>query len=165
LLHGDYKNKKRKARYWKMVTYEGLIRLLREYQEEQGLKGTCPTDCICEELGLDHDGLNYLLLCALVIELKKNAALKDAISYMEQEEEVYKKSMADLKASGREKQEALVRNGLPIANKRKKSLMELLLYIQLGYTDKELLEYYGISKSTLRRWKIEAEKIKKAYNW
>jgi uncharacterized protein YjcR len=43
--------------------------------------------------------------------------------------------------------------------------MELLLYIQLGYTDKELLEYYGISKSTLRRWKIEAEKIKKAYNW
>jgi hypothetical protein len=148
-----------------MITYESLIRLLKEYQEQHEIKGSCPTDCICEQLGLDQDGLNYLLISALVTELKENAALKDAISYMEHEADVYKKSMADLEASGREKQEALVRNGLPIANKRKKSLMELLLLIRLGDTDKELMEYYGISKSTLRRWKIEAEKIKKAHNW
>jgi hypothetical protein len=148
-----------------MATYEGVIGLLKEYQEQHELKGSCPTDCICDELGLDHDGLNYLLICALVIEMKENAALKNAISYMEHEEEVYKKSMADLKASGREKQEALVRNGLPIAKKRKKSLMELLLLIRLGDTDKELMEYYGISKSTLRRWKIDAEKLKKEHNW
>ena len=51
--------------------------------------------------------------------------------------------------------------GLPIAKKTKKNLTDLSFQMKLGATDKELMEYFEISKTTLWRWKKELEEAKK----
>lgn len=52
--------------------------------------------------------------------------------------------------------------GLLIAKKTKKNLTDLSFQMKLGATDKELMEYFEISKTTLWRWKRELAEKKKS---
>jgi hypothetical protein len=70
---------------------------------------------------------------------------------------VYLRRALERKYQGnkRDVQAAKVSGGLPIAKNKRKDLMGLKLQMHFGLTDKQLMEYFQISKTTLWRWKKE----------
>ena len=58
--------------------------------------------------------------------------------------------------TGRQVQMAKVRNGAQY-NKKHGTVSELRVLKEMGLTDEQIMQRYGISKSTMWRWKREAE--------
>jgi DNA invertase Pin-like site-specific DNA recombinase len=102
------------------------------------------------------DELTYILFHHMEKAIKsmyKYASEKDQLAY----DNVYLRRALESKYQGnkRDVQAAKVSAGLPIARKQKKNLADLKFQMYLKLTDKQLMEYFGISKTTLWRWKKE----------
>lgn len=138
----------------RMDSLKGLIR--DALPEDKALRGKCDSQAICDELGVDMDELTYILFHHMEKAIKsmyKYASEKDQLAY----DNVYLRRALESKYQGnkRDVQAAKVSAGLPIARKQKKNLADLKFQMYLKLTDKQLMEYFGISKTTLWRWKKE----------
>ena len=142
---------------------ENVIAILKHAQIRYGIEGCFDTDKFCSELGVDDDGLVYLLSYMLIAVVNKLGSMQASVEQLGNENQrlncLLKSTCND---NGRAVQMAKVMSGLPIARKPKKNLVELELQIMFGLTDKELMEYFEISKTTLWRWKKELEEKKKS---
>jgi hypothetical protein len=136
---------------------EALKRIIREsLPENKAQRGRCDSQAICDELGVDMDELVYILFHHMEKAIKsmyKYASEKDQLAY----DNVYLRRALERKYQGnkRDVQAAKVSGGLPIAKNKRKDLMGLKLQMHFGLTDKQLMEYFQISKTTLWRWKKE----------
>lgn len=136
------------------------LQLLKNNLERQPLSG-CDMSRICQEVGVDENGMIELMLRFIVSLLNTASDTVKKAERLKMENERLDEMLQNMcNNNGRNTQIAKVMGGVPIARKSKKSLIELQLLMKLGNTDKDLLEWYGISKVTLWRWKKELkEKI------
>ena len=138
-----------------------IVNYIKNQIEESGLnkaEHTFSAEDFCEELGMDIDSTIYALVVLFMQEKKRELNLRDENSRVIRRNDMLEELVDTVyKGNGRLKQMALVQNGLPIASNKKKSLADLRLRIKLGETDKEIMEDYGISRTTLWRWKKEME--------
>lgn len=136
-----------------------IIKIIEEERQRYHIHGRTDAQAFCDGLGVDINGLVYLLVTLILTEQSRHARMRDRISELERENEFLDECFDSVcKGNGRLKQLVKVEAGMPIAKKSKKSLSDLRLRLKLGATDKELLEVYGISRTTLWRWKKELEK-------
>ena len=139
-----------------MTTTEYLKRRI----EELGIKETNDfnAESFCKELNMSVDFTIYALTMLYLNENKKLINLRDQNSKVIRRNEFLEECLdSAYNGNGRLKQMALVQSGMPIANSKKKCLSDLKLRLYLGQTDKELMEAYKISRTTLWRWKKEIE--------
>lgn len=139
-----------------MTTTEYLKRRI----EELGIKETNDfnAESFCKELNMSVDFTIYALTMLYLNENKKLINLRDQNSKVIRRNEFLEECLdSAYNGNGRLKQMALVQSGMPIANSKKKCLSDLKLRLYLGQTDKELMEEYKISRTTLWRWKKEIE--------
>ena len=138
-----------------------IVNYIKNQIEESGLnkaEHTFSAEDFCEELGMDIDSTIYALVVLFMQEKKRELNLRDENSRVIRRNDMLEELVDTVyKGNGRLKQMALVQSGLPIASIKKKSLADLRLRIKLGETDKEIMEDYGISRTTLWRWKKEME--------
>lgn len=137
-----------------------LAHYVKSMIEEAGLdKAETPFDAeaFSNEIGMDVNNVMRSVLALFIRENKTALKYRDKLSELMRRNELLEKSLdTAYNGNGRVKQMALVESGLPIA-KKKKSLADLKLRLYMGDTDKQLMEAYGISRSTLWRWKKELE--------
>uniref|UniRef100_UPI004056723B helix-turn-helix domain-containing protein n=1 Tax=Acetatifactor sp. TaxID=1872090 RepID=UPI004056723B len=137
------------------------LNYIKNQIEEAGLdkaEHNIKAEEVCEMLGLDVDTTIYALMMLFLRENKRAINLKNQNSRVIRRNDMLEESLdTAYKGNGRLRQMALVQSGMPIANKKKKSLAELSFRMELGETDKEIMEAYGISRTTLWRWKKELE--------
>ena len=146
-----------------MWSVDNIIATLKEMQEKHKIKGSMDAGKFCMGLGLDINGLVYLFSCLFVAAFKAIREADEEISKLRAENKVLNEILNDrLKNNGRTAQMVKVSAGLPIAKKTKKNLTDLSFQMKLGATDKELMEYFEISKTTLWRWKKELAEKKKS---
>lgn len=116
----------------------------------------------CEELGIDIDMAMYTIICLLVKEKKDGIKIREEYMELIREKRIHESILDDLyKDNGRDRQIAMVRAGLPIAKKKKLSSFVLKMRMQLGATDAEIMEEFGISRTTLWRKKKQIEEEQK----
>ena len=145
-----------------MWSIDDIITTLKGYQEKYNIKGSMDVDKFCMGLDLDINGVVYLLACMFVVTFKAIRQADDELRKLRAENERLNRLLYDkCGGNGRRIQMAKVMSGMPIARKQKKSLMDLSFQMSLGMTDKQLMEYFEISKTTLWRWKKELEEAKK----
>lgn len=137
------------------------LNYIKNQIEEAGLdkaEHNIKAEEVCEMLGLDIDTTIYALMMLFLRENKRAINLRDQNSRVIRRNDMLEESLdTAYKGNGRLRQMALIQSGMPIANNKKKSLADLRLRIQLGETDKEIMEAYGISRTTLWRWKKEMQ--------
>lgn len=147
----------------KMWTADNIIATLKEIQKQHHISGSMDAGKFCMELGLDFNGLVYLLSYLFAEAFKEIREADDELHELRAENERLNMLLGDkCQGNGRTIQMAKVMAGLPIAKKSKKSLADLDLQIMLGATDGELMEYFEISRTTLWRWKKELAEKKKS---
>ena len=138
-----------------------IVHYFKNLIEETGLdkkEHNFSAEEFCEKLGMSVDSVMNALLILFLMENKKALNLKAQNGHVVLRNDLLEKSLAEsYKGNGRLKQIALVQSGLPIANKKSKCLADLKLRIRLGENDQELMKEYGISRTTLWRWKKEIE--------
>lgn len=138
-----------------------IVNYIKNQIEESGLnkaEHNFSAEDFCEALGMDIDSTIYALVVLFMQENKRALNLRDQNSRVIRRNELLEESLdTAYKGNGRLRQMALIQSGLPIANNKKKSLADLRLRIKLGETDKEIMEAYGISRTTLWRWKKEMQ--------
>lgn len=145
-----------------MWSIDDIITTLKGYQEKYNIKGSMDVDKFCMGLDLDINGVVYLLAYMFVVTFKAIRQADDELRKLRAENERLNRLLYDkCGGNGRRIQMAKVMSGMPIARKQKKSLMDLSFQMSLGMTDKQLMEYFEISKTTLWRWKKELEEAKK----
>lgn len=146
----------------KMWSVDSIIKTLKELQERHDIKGSLDARHFCMGLNLNINGLVYLLAYMFVEAFREIRELNDELYKLRAENERLNRLLCDkCGGNGRRIQMAKVMSGMPIARKQKKSLMDLSFQMSLGMTDKQLMEYFEISKTTLWRWKKELEEAKK----
>ena len=146
-----------------MWTVDNIITLLKELQKKHNIKGSVDAGKFCMELGVSMNELVYLLSYLFVVAFREVRKLDEERRRLREENERLNRLLGEMcHGSGRSVQMAKVMSGMPIAKKRKFSLVELELQIMFGLTDKELMEYFDISKSTLWRWKKKLAEKKKS---
>ena len=146
-----------------MWSVDNIIATLKEMQEKYKIKGSMDAGKFCMGLGLDINGLVYLFSYMFVAAFKAIREADEEISKLRAENQVLNEILNDrLKNNGRTAQMVKVSAGLPIAKKARKNLTDLSFQMKLGSTDKELMEYFEISKTTLWRWKKELAEKKKS---
>lgn len=136
---------------------EHYIRVLNNYKEKIKNDGSIDPVEIATNTNLNASDLVCLLFSVFAILTdevarlrKENAALKDRI-------QVSDKALKEVYENPNKRQNALVKNGLKV-KKEKLTVEELQLYIELKYTDDEIMELNDISRATLWRKKKELEK-------
>lgn len=146
-----------------MWSVDNIIATLKEMQEKHKINGSMDAGKFCMGLGVNINGLVYLLAYLFVAAFKAIREAEDEISKLRAENKVLNEILSDrLQNNGRTAQLLKVSAGLPIAKKSKKNLVDLSFQIKMGSTDAELMEYFEISKTTLWRWKKELEEEKKS---
>ena len=146
-----------------MWSVDNIIATLKEMQEKYKIKGSMDAGQFCMGLGLDINGLVYLFSYLFVAAFKAIREADEEISKLRAENKVLNEILNDrLQNNGRTAQMVKVSAGLPIAKKARKNLTDLSFQMKLGATDKELMEYFEISKTTLWRWKKELAEKKKS---
>ena len=146
-----------------MWSVDSIIKTLDEIQQKYEIRGKMDAGKFCMELKLDIKGLVYLLSYLFVLACEEIRELDKEISKLREENRALNVILNErLQNNGRTAQMVKVSAGLPIAKKAKKNLSDLSFQIMLGSTDKELMEYFGISKTTLWRWKKELAEKKKS---
>ena len=146
-----------------MWSVDNIIIMLKEIQKKNNISGNVDAVKFCTELGVSMNGLVYLFSCLFVAAFKAIREADEEISKLRAENQVLNDILGDrLKNNGRTAQMVKVSAGLPIAKKARKNLTDLSFQMKLGSTDKELMEYFEISKTTLWRWKKELAEIKKS---
>lgn len=145
-----------------MWSVDDIIKTLKELQERHDIKGCLDAGKFCMGLNLNINGLVYLLSYMFVSAFREIRELNDELYKLRAENERLNRMLNDkCDGNGRRIQMAKVMSGMPIARKQKKNLMDLSFQMSLGMTDKQLMEYFEISKTTLWRWKNELEEEKK----
>lgn len=138
-----------------MYTGKEALQLLKNNLEKQPLSG-CDMSMICQELGVDANGMIELMFRFILSLLHTASDTVKKAEKLKMENQLLDETVTNLcKNNGRNAQMAKVMGGVPIARKPKKSLIELMLLIRLGNTDEDLMEWFEISKTTLWRWKKE----------
>jgi hypothetical protein len=138
----------------RMDSLKGLIR--DALPENKALRGKCDSQAICDELGVDMDELTYVMF--RVLDKAFNSMYKSSSDNerLVRDNLFLQKSLeSKYQGNKRDMQAAKVSAGLPIARKQKKNLADLKFQMYLKLSDKQLMEYFGISKTTLWRWKKE----------
>jgi len=135
---------------------EHYIRVLNNYKEKFENKEAIDPVEIATKTNLNASDLVcllfslFIMLTEEIIRLRKdNAALKERI-------QVSDKALKEAYENPNKRQNALVKNGLKI-KKEKMTIDELRLYRELDYTDEDIMNIAGISRSTLWRKKKELE--------
>ena len=147
----------------KMWSVDNIIKTLKGLQEQHNIKGRMDAGKFCMGLGVDINGLVYLLAYMFVAAFKAIKEADDELHKLRAENERLNRLLNDkCQGNGRRIQMAKVMSGMPIARKQKKNLTDLSFQISLGATDKELMEYFEIGKTTLWRWKRELAEKKKS---
>lgn len=147
----------------KMWSIDNIITTLKGLQEKYNIKGSMDAGKFCMGLGVNVNGLVYLLAYMFVAAFKAIKEADDELHKLRAENERLNRLLNDkCQGNGRRIQMAKVMSGMPIARKKTKNLMDLSFQISLGATDKELMEFFEISKTTLWRWKKELEEEKKS---
>lgn len=145
-----------------MWSVDDIITTLKGLQERHDIKGSLDAGKFCMGLNLNINGLVYLLSYMFVEAFREVRELNDELYRLRAENERLNSLLNDkCEGNGRRIQMAKVMSGMPIAKKRTKNLMDLSFQMSLGATDKQLMEYFEISKTTLWRWKKELEEEKK----
>lgn len=145
-----------------MWSVDDIIKTLKDLQERHDIKGSLDAGKFCMGLNLNINGLVYLLSYMFVSAFREIRELNDELYKLRAENERLNRLLNDkCGGNGRRIQMAKVMSGMPIARKPKKNLMDLSFQMSLGMTDKQLMEYFEISKTTLWRWKKELEEEKK----
>ncbi|MBR4981992.1 MAG: hypothetical protein IKY94_05480 [Lachnospiraceae bacterium] len=136
---------------------EHYIRVLNNYKEKIKNDGSIDPAEIAINTNLNASDLISLLFSVFAILTdevarlrKENASLKDRI-------QVSDKALKEAYENPNKRQNALVKNGLKV-KKEKLTVEELQLYIELKYTDNEIMKLNDISRATLWRKKNELEK-------
>lgn len=146
-----------------MWSVDDIITTLKGLQKKHNIKGSVDAGKFCMGLDLDINGVVYLLSYMFVSAFKAIREADDELHKLRAENERLNRLLNDkCGGNGRTIQIAKVMSGMPIAKKQKKSLMDLSFQMSLGATDKELMEYFEISKTTLWRWKKELAEKKKS---
>ena len=127
--------------------------------QEAGLdKGKDNFDCaaFCGKLEMEPEKVIRVLIVLFIREHNEKWKLRDEVSQLIREKDRLDKILDDVFAgNGRLKQMAEVAKGLPIAKKKNKNLIGVKVMLRMGLTDKEIMEEYKISRTTLWRWKKE----------
>ena len=144
-------------------TVDGIIRTLSEIQKKHKISGTLNAEKFCKGLDVDVNGLVYLLSYLFVEAFREVSELDEERCKLSEENERLNKLLSDMcHGNGRSIQMAKVISGMPIARKKKMSMVDLKLQMICGLSDEELMEYFEISKSTLWRWKKKLEEREKS---
>ena len=145
-----------------MWSVDNIIIMLKEIQKKHNISGNVDAGKFCMELGVSMNGLVYLFSYLFVEAFREVRELDEERRRLREENERLNKLLNKMcQDNGRSVQMAKVMSGMPIAKKKRFNLVELELQIMFGLSDKELMDYFEISKSTLWRWKkILAEKKK-----
>ena len=146
------------------MTHESIAKFIKMQREEQGIS--------CE---LSEEELNiYLntveltekqfistLLALYVKSITHNEKITTAYNEEHNKNVALNKTIEELKKvyklGGKQVQATKVKNGHRY-NKKKGSLNELQMLINMGATDEQIMEQYGISRSTMWRWKKQLAK-------
>lgn len=149
----------------KMWTADNIIATLKDIQKKHNISGSMDAGKFCMELGLNMNGLVYLLSYIFVAAFQTIRETDNELRELRAENERLNMLLGEkCQGNGRTIQMAKVMAGLPIARKPKKNLTDLSFQIKLGATDEELMEYFEISRTTLWRWKKELAEKKKSGN-
>ncbi len=146
-----------------MWSVENIILTLKEIKEKNKISGAMDAGKYCRELGINMNELVYLFSFLFVEAFREVRELDDERRRLKEENERLNKLLSEsCRGNGRMIQMAKVKSGMPIAKKTRKSLVDLELQIIFGLSDKELMEYFEISKSTLWRWKKKLKEKKES---
>ena len=146
-----------------MWSVDNIIGTLKAIQKKYDISGNVDAGKFCMELGLNMNGLTYLFSYLFVEAFREVRELDEERRRLREENLRLNKLLNDMcHGNGRSVQMAKVMSGMPIAKNKRFSLVELELQIIFGLSDKELMEYFEISKSTLWRWKKKLAEKKKS---
>ena len=139
-----------------------IVHYIKELMKENGISEkqstSLDTEELCEQMGMESGALIKVLLGLVIRESQKAFQFRHAVNVLLRENELLEKTLdTAYRGNGRLKRQAMVQSGLKVAEKQKKDLAGLRMLMYLGKTDKELMEEYEISRTTLWRWKKELE--------
>ena len=137
-----------------MVTWENIAEYIKDIKEKQEKAGKLNSKAFAERVGVSLDELCYLWAKIFVRQEAENVRLRDAYNKIRRKNEVLEESLNTLTKNNVEKQQLMVKAGLPIAKKSSR-LSEIRLLMKLGDSDKEIMKTCGISRTTLWRYKKE----------
>ena len=137
-----------------MVTWENIAEYMKDIKEKQEIAGRLNSKAFAERVGVSLDELCYLWAKIFVRQEAENVRLRDAYNKIRRKNEILEESLNTLTKNNVEKQQLMVKAGLPIAKKSSR-LSYIRLLMKLGSTDEELMEFCGISRTTLWRYKKE----------
>lgn len=140
------------------------LELIGERRERKKIQGECDSEMICRQLGLSIGELVWTLIVLLWESEREAVKFKDKYYQVQRRNEYLEETTKRVLGNGGQLQKELVKSGMPIA-KKKCDPAGLALLIKTGSTDKELMEHYGISRTTLWRWKKQSEEWKKKYGF
>lgn len=139
---------------------DDLSKLIQLYQKYYNLEGEMELGEVSSLLGLSDKETVYTLFKLFVILNNTVWNQNEEIEKLKERNRVVEAALDDITENGNQKQTALVKHGAKVRGK-KFSLMELELYLNLNYSDGEIIKLMGISKTTLWRRKKELEELKK----
>lgn len=143
-----------------------VVEYIKTRMNRLQLKGSYNAGEISRQLGVSVNELVFILVGIMLWQDHRAVQQKDKIFSLEKELDIKNESIEVLsKGNGRQRQMALIQSGLPIARKKRKDLVELDFMLYTGASDKELEQYFQISRSTLWRWKKEIQHMKEAGQW
>ena len=146
-----------------MWSADNIIIMLKEIQKKNNISGNVDAVKFCTELGVSINGLVYMFSYLFVEAFREVRELDDERRKLKEENTRLNKLLNEMcHGNARNVQMAKVMSGMPIAKKKRFNMVELELQIMFGLSDKELMDYFEISKSTLWRWKKKLEEKKKS---
>jgi hypothetical protein len=131
-----------------------MAEYVKSLKEEYKISGTINSKAFAEAVGVSQDELCYIYTQLFWRKSMEMARLNDKYCHCLREKEYIEKALDEDCKNNVEKQQRLIKAGLPIAKKSSR-LSYIRLLMKLGSTDEELMEFCGISRTTLWRYKKE----------
>lgn len=148
------KKKKLKGGEEIMITWQGAAEYVRHMKAEYKITGSIDSARFAGIVGVSQDELCCLMTKICIRLTMEKVRLRDEYNRLLREKECLEESLKALTKNNVEKQQLMVKAGLPIAKKSAR-ISEIRLLMKLGDSDKEIMKSCGISRTTLWRYKKE----------
>ena len=135
---------------------DNCVRIINYFKELYGLEGDMDSEALAKSLNMSTGELFYVLFNVFVKFYKNEIKLIREINSLKEENKTLRAALDDVYANGQKKQNAIVKHGK--LRKEKMTATDLKFFIELGYSDEEIMKYFEISRSTLWRKKKELQK-------
>lgn len=147
------------------MRHEDIANFIKKQKERFGITGSLSEEQLrvyLETTSMSREEFIFTLITLYVNSITESERIRSAYNDEHNKNAALNKTVEELKSkvgmTGRQVQMAKVRNGAQY-NKKHGTVNELRVLKEMGLTDEQIMQRYGISKSTMWRWKKQAEGV------